>query len=267
MATEITPVDIGTIISEIQTAVICHRVAEGLIVETHCLYPTNDVVTVEIHGGLSYCVTDRGRAIDLAASLGIPINHPGKLLKPHAARYDLQVSNDGKIFISDVPPGMLPTAIAFVANASKEAAHAIIDRQRAKPRDELRQKLYDMVRPIFPHRAHRNFPLQGKSSRTHTFDCAISGDPLPLALFNTVVDEANAINAVVVAGVDVVDRYGEALRPWIVFDAARDWRADSLSLLQAGGTPVALSALPRLLSEKGLNGSKAPAGQPPSAMS
>jgi hypothetical protein len=62
-------------------------------------------------------------------------------------------------------------------------------------------------------------------------------------------------------------RYGEALRPWIVFDAAQDWRADSLSLLQAGGTPVALSALPRLLSEKGLNGSKGPAGQPPSAMS
>ena len=103
-------------------------VENGVRVNTHCMYPSNDMVHVTVYGsGSSYIVTDSGRAVSQAEKAGAKIEKPDAFAKARDIKSQGLLMENGAIRSPVVELDAVPAAIMLVANASKEIADHIFN--------------------------------------------------------------------------------------------------------------------------------------------
>lgn len=243
MGTAVHMISLEEIITILREEGMCHKSPSGILVPTHCLYPSNAPVVVEIAGATQFTVSDKGGAIDTIAAHGIQITSPARVLQPYAEKYGLRVSNDGKLFVGELTAGELYSAIVFVANASKEAALLTIGRHRQSQRERFKEEMSLRLKERYGVRYQRDVRILGASNKPHIFDGQIDLLDDRRVLLSTAIDDGNSINAVVVANIDVRARRDSRLIQRIVYDDSDDWRSESLLLLSQGAPTVAFKSL------------------------
>lgn len=221
---------------------------EHIAVSTHCIYPSNGIVRVYVSGGTSeFKVHDGSGALDELEAGGGNTYDDIYILRNIAKEQGLDVTTTGTIYSPMVSAEQLTATIALVANASKEAAHALITRYRAIPKRNFREMLAQMVDT---ERSQGRFldvsfkrMIVGASSKSHKFDYDIVLPSQKRLLLDSVVPEASSINSVVAANLDVRQAELPDTFQRIVYDDADEWRAEDLNLLGLGATVVAFSKL------------------------
>ncbi|NBC33648.1 MAG: hypothetical protein GVY13_13320 [Alphaproteobacteria bacterium] len=108
------------------TASACEDGSVRLV--TQCFYPSKEAVCLRITGGVdTFVVSDEGGALDDAETAGLPTAPVVKTIARMARRSGLDAES-GVILSPLVQVADLPAAILLVANASKEVAHASLER-------------------------------------------------------------------------------------------------------------------------------------------
>jgi hypothetical protein len=98
------------------------RIADGVRVTTHCMYPSNGLVQVTVRGGVETVVaSDEGGAVGEAMSAGIPFKNYNPMLAHRIRDQGLSIST-GVIFTPRIPVDAVAIAVLHVANASQESA-------------------------------------------------------------------------------------------------------------------------------------------------
>jgi hypothetical protein len=215
----------------------------GVRVPTHCLYPSNSVVSAFIEGGAqTYIVHDGGGALDQIDSPHVRRANSLKLIGNAVRPYGLSVDSSGRIYSRRVSFEELSGAIVLVANASQLAAHQLLDRAKPAKRD-LKLTLEGILDREFPGRWKKDERIPGASHKIHRFDYAANLRDDRKLLLDFVVPDASSINAALVAHLDVKQEAADNIEQRIVFDDTQPWSSSDISLLRVGARPVPLSNL------------------------
>jgi hypothetical protein len=211
----------------------CVETTDGARVTTHCLYPSFDPVTVFVaRVGEVYRVHDGGGAERSAWTHGRDDQLIRRMLMRHAARYHIKVI-DGRLEAEAPGPDWLLSAILAVANASANAANAILERTIAAGEGALRDKVYEVLAKALGPRATtivRDFPLIGRSGKEHRFDFGIRRQEEGLLLIDTVLPHHVSVSAKYVAFADARFERSKEISRFAVYDRPLD-KGDA-SLLQ-----------------------------------
>jgi hypothetical protein len=217
----------------------------GVAVATSCLYPSMSAVTVFVEGGEDYFVVhDNAGAIHEASGAAARFDFPERIMHPVAKGYGLSVSKFGSIHMTGARANEVGSAIVMVANASKDAAAALLARHKPviarDAKDIVRQILH---RRFAEGRIHSGIHIAG-ASKSHKFDYAVDFENGSRLLLDVVVPDASSINSAIVASFDVSKRStDEKIIQRIVYDDMRKWNPQDLDLLSTAGRPVRLSSL------------------------
>lgn len=223
-----------------------------VVVPTHCIYPSNQIVSVIVSGReREFVVTDQGGALDELISGGGRTFEDLRILRDAAKSQGLSVTDNGTIYSSIVSAEQLAGTIALVANASKEAAHLLIQRGKAVPRKNFREMLARLVeiehsRGRFLDVAEKRKVI-GKSTTVHRFDYEIKLPGDKRLLLDTVMPEHSSIASVVSANFDVGQAEMRGVLQRIVYDDEDEWKAADLALLGLSATVVPFANLPSVL--------------------
>lgn len=99
-------------------------------IATHCLYPSNQTVTVYVSGGKNeIMVSDGGGSADVMTHHGCNIPNMDKFLSRFCRPKGLKVKN-GEIYTPLLPIDAFQAAVVMVANASAAAANYGVDRKK-----------------------------------------------------------------------------------------------------------------------------------------
>lgn len=229
-------------------------VENGVRLNTHCLYPNNGFVRVTVFGaGSEFFVTDEGGAFREASQAGADVHYKDRKFSKALAHQGLHIK-DGAISTPTVSIDALPTAIALVANASKETAEWIFEHWKL----ERTRKFKDVLKSLLQHEFTdvKEQDITGVSNKPHNFDTVIHFMNGSRLLVDAVIKDSNSVNARVVANLDVKNAEHSGLAQSIVYDDEDEWGAADLSLLKVSGVPViafskASQALKRI-ADKGL---------------
>ena len=214
-----------------------------VVVPTHCLYPSNSVVTVVVEGGVdAFRVHDDGRAVDEFMSAGTPMFSGAGSIRHIARQQGLDVSEAGVIRSPLVSFDQLPGTIVLVANVSKDVANYMLDRFRPRPRRDLRVVLEEILDHQFPKEWRQEARMPGRSNKPHRFDFAVNLPRGRTLLLDAVAPEASSINAAVVAHLDVRQAERPNVEQRIIYDDDLRWSAQDLNLLSVGARTVPLSS-------------------------
>ena len=222
----------------------------GTAVLTHCLYPSNQAVTVFVSGGSNGLrVNDGGGALDVLSAHGCNVASPDRFLMRFCRRKGLRADR-GKIYTPIVPPEGLLAAVIMVANASAEAAHWGIEHLKpaARPHD-LRKELRNLLTHRFSkERVQSDERLTGKSNRQYHFDLVVTLKGNHRLVVDAVLPDASSINSRAIANMDLGRLDDPNIIQRIVYDDEQDWDAADLNLLQMAATLVPYSRFERSLS-------------------
>jgi hypothetical protein len=227
-----------------------------ILVPTHCLYPSNSAVTVWIGRGIdSFFVHDNRSAIEGLSSSGTRDRHSilySTLVVQHVVKpYGLSIDESGLIKADKVPYEDLLSTIMLVANASKDAAIELLGRFHPRLRRNIKAELAKLLEIKFPNHVYRNTTVLGKSNKLHKFDNLIRLPGDRQLILDAVTREASAINAALVAHLDVKNAEYPEIEQRIIYDDNDNWTAADLNLLKLGAPPVpfshALEVLERLV--------------------
>lgn len=213
----------------------------GIRVPTHCLYPSNSVVSVVVHGSAGgFHVDDDGAALDeLAQSINTNQDVIRSMTKV-VRYYGLAVSQQGAIMSRVVQKCELETAVILVANASKAAEEHILNNVNA-PRRNLKSVIENILNLKFTNRWNANARLTGASNKSHMFDYLVNLNGGRQLVLDIVTPESTSINAAVVAHLDVSNA-GINVEQRIVYDDSVVWRASDIALMRVGARPVPFSS-------------------------
>jgi hypothetical protein len=213
-----------------------------VLVPTHCLYPSNGVVSVIVEGGAdTFRVHDDGSALDELDSAGGIVSYPIAVIRAATRRLGVEVSDAGVILAPLVARKDLASSIIIVANASKYAAHRLIDSMRPQPRRNFRLELEKLLETEFGHIPLRRSSAVAGVHKPHKFDFVVHVGEQRQLLLDAVSPEASSINAAVVAHLDVRQANVPHLVQRIVYDDEEKWKAEDLSLLSVGAPVVPFS--------------------------
>lgn len=214
---------------------------DGFTVATHCLYPSNAVVRVSVHGReREFIVTDEGGATDEAASMNLRLQGSIPLIAPIVRRQGLKFQK-GVIFSPPLPAEAVGPAVLLVANASKEAAYRLLDHLRVAVTRNFRQALTELLQRTFHQELRHDLPIIGASNKPHKFDHVVELAGGRRLLIDPVSRESTSINARVVANLDVRNAGNSDIIQRIIFDDHEKWPAADLNLLQIGAPVVPFS--------------------------
>jgi hypothetical protein len=213
-----------------------------VVVPTHCLYPSNGVVSVVVEGGAdTFRVHDGGAALDELDSAGGIVPYPIAIMRAATRRLGVEVSDPGVIFAPFTTQKNLAGTIVIVANASKYAAHKLIDSMRPQPRRNFRFELEKLLESEFGHVTLRRSSAVAGAHKPHKFDYVIHFGEQRQLLLDGVSPGASSINAAVVAHLDVRQANVPNVVQRIVYDDEEKWKAEDLSLLSVGAPAVPFS--------------------------
>lgn len=229
----------------------CIRPTEdGAAVSTHCLYPSNQAVTVFVSGGpTGMRVHDGGGAIDTLATHGVELEDPKHFLLRFCRRHGLKVDR-GKIYTPTLPPEGLCAGIVMVANASADAARWGVDHMKPAVRSrDLRKELHELLALTFSEeRVKSDGRLTGKSNRQYHFDHVVAIDRDSRLVVDAVLRDASSINSRAIAHMDLGQTEDPNLIQRIVYDDEEEWDTADLNLLQMAATLVPYSGFAQALS-------------------
>ena len=213
----------------------------GVVVTTHCMYPSNGLVKVLVRGGESTIVaTDDGGAMEEATAAGIPFSDYNRQLSYVINSHGVSTA-DGVIYTPHMPIEAAPLAILLVANASQEAARWMFDHAKIKRSRDFKMLLADFLKRRFESRVSHNAIIVGHSNKPHKFANVLKFEDGRRLIVDPVTNEASSINARVVANLDVKAVEDPKLIQRIVYDDEEDWTPADLNLLgvrRTGSVPV-----------------------------
>lgn len=216
-------------------------IGSQIVVPTHCLYPSRKVVRVHIEGGdRTAIVSDGGGALDEMDSAGEYPYDAHRVLRSHLKRWNLSLDKKGWIFSPAVELRHVPSMVVIVANASVDAARALLTFAKPRKRD-FRIELDKMLHAKFDGALHPRHRLVGASNKSHEFDYVIDLGPNRRLVLDPVLPDANSINSTIVAHVDIANAKLGGIIQRIVYDDEDEWKSSDLSLLSVGATPLAFS--------------------------
>ena len=214
---------------------------DGLRVATHCLYPSNGVVTVVIRGGEdAFIVTDDGGAISEAGAAGFQSRAADKQIRGLLKLYGLKVQN-GSIVSPVVERDELVATIMLVANAAKEVAEWSLAHLRFEPRRNFKADLADLLARHFTDN-DKPASVVGNSNRSYKFEHMIHLNNGRRLIIDPVVNDSSSINARVVANLDVKMAGAPGLEQLIVYDDQVNWSSADLKVLEVGARTVPFSS-------------------------
>lgn len=222
----------------------------GFLITTDCLYPSRRSVVVVVIGaqrGQSAVVHDDGGALEELVIAGRSTWRAPAIIRRIAHRYGLEGA-DGAITSRPSPVGDLSALIPLVANASQEAATALLNTSSPRAQRDLRAEITRAVRARLPDaELLKEYSVAGISARQYRFDVAV-----PLRGKTLLVDiarpDASSVNAAYVANLDVGRRQDAKFVQTIVFDPAEQSRfGGGLSLLAEVADTLPIENLPGAL--------------------
>jgi hypothetical protein len=216
-------------------------VHDGVLVTTHCMYPSNGLVRVMVRGGESTVVaSDEGGALEEATAAGIPLKDYNRQLAYLIKDHGLSIT-EGVIYTPRMSIEAAPLAILLVANASQEAARWIFDHAKIKRTRDFKALLADFLQRKFENRVAHNAIIVGHSNKPHKFANVLTFENGRRLIIDPVTNEASSINARVVANLDVKAVEDPKLIQRIVYDDEEEWTPADLNLLQVGAPVIAFS--------------------------
>ncbi len=222
---------------------------DGILVTTHCMYPSNGLVRVLVRGGPnSFVISDEGGAIDEAISAGIPVTQSDGLLAHHVRDQGLFFKG-GVIFSPQVSVEHAPVAVILVANASKELAHWFYDHAKIRRTQDFRERLAAFLERTFENRLIRDETLIGASNKHHKFANVVHLRDGRRLTLDPVVRDPSSINARVVANLDIKSTNDRSIVQRIVYDDEDAWSASDLNLLQIGAPLIQFSHSSKIIQE------------------
>ncbi len=198
-------------------------------VVTHCMYPSNGLVTVAVRSGKQTAVvSDEGGALSEATSAGI-VNRPSdKQLSSLIASQGLTVKN-GVIIAPPVPLDAAPAAVLLVANAAKDLAGWLYSTARVKHTRDFKKALAQILRKTFDENlAAEEIPGRYKPRKFSNVVRLPHGKKL---IVDPVMHEASSINARLIANLDVKQAGDHKIIQRLVYDDEEEWGPDDLALL------------------------------------
>jgi hypothetical protein len=219
----------------------CEPAEDGIVVTTHCMYPSNGLVRVTVRGGEETIVaSDEGGALGEALAAGIEVRNYDRALG-HLVREQGLLIRDSVIYTPRMPIEAAPLAVLHVANASQEVARWMFDHGKVKRTRDFRRLLADFLSKRFDDRVvHGEFVI-GNSNKRHKFANVVSLHGERKLIIDPVSNDSSSINARVVANLDVKAIGNPNLIQRIVYDDEDDWSAADLNLLQVGAIAVPFS--------------------------
>jgi hypothetical protein len=212
--------------------------SDGLRVSTHCLYPSNGVVTVLVRGGSNeFVITDDGGAIQEISGSGRLPAGADKTLQRLVKPQGLRVKN-GVIYSPRVSAAGVASAVLLVANASKEVADWALSNIKLKVKRSFRRDLAALLGRHFHDNLKHDLLILGASNKQHRFPYVIYLARSKRLLVDPAVKEASSINACVVANMDVKMSENPDIVQLIVYDDSEEWDSAQIKLLSLGAPTV-----------------------------
>jgi hypothetical protein len=213
----------------------------GWRVVTHCMYPSNALVSVTVRGGIQTAVaSDEGGAFGEALSAGIAVKNYAAAVS-HLLKDQGLLMSDGIIYTPPVTIEATAPSVLLVANASQDLARWMFEHAKVKKARDFRQALSDFLQKRFENRLTHNAVIVGKSNKPHRFANVISLENGRRLVIDPVVRDTSSINARVVANLDVRTANDQGVVQRIVYDDDESWSASDLNLLQVGAPAVPFS--------------------------
>lgn len=218
-------------------------------IATHCLYPSNENVSVVIEGGVNtFVVRDDGGAIREASSAGFSHRKPGQFAHPIIRSFGLTLSSGCEIYSPPVGRDDLIGAIIVVANAAAALAHDLCGRIVFKKRRDIKEQMRELVEEKYRGRYQCGVRLVGGSSKQHKFDYVVAGPRGVQLVLDVVLHDSSSINSAVVANLDLKNANRENLEQRIIYDDHDAWPSSDLCLLNVGAVAVPYSSARDVLS-------------------
>ncbi len=231
---------------ELDAVFTLRETRDGVRVNTHYIYPSNSFVQVVIRGGqTSFYVTDQGGALHEIESAGVEIARADKILRNIVGAHGLRIEK-GVIRSDFVDASAIPGAMALVANASRECAEFLFHHARIKVQRDLKKLVGQYLWDTFDDRVSKDQLIVGKSNKPHKFENVVRLENRRL-IVDAVVYQPTAINAHVIANLDVANAKHPGLEQRIIYDDQEQWRAEDLNMLQIGATVVPFSRAPEVI--------------------
>lgn len=186
----------------------CKRTDDGLLVSTHCLYPSFEAVDVFVVGhGSGFIVHDSSQAARIAWMYGVEDRSFGRLAK-HSAKAFGCVVKGVQIQCEAPSSDWLWAAIVSVANASSDAARTAVGKIRISKEENIILKTKAVFdRALWKPSTKLEFQYPGSSGKIHTFDLAVISDG-KTALFDAITPHPNSIAAKYLAFSDTTTQPG-----------------------------------------------------------
>jgi len=215
---------------------------DAVYVNTLCIYPSNGFVQVMVYGNQSsFTVSDNGGAVNELQAAGVDLTRSDASLSRFVKRHGLTFRH-GEIQSPVCSRAELPSAIALVANASKDLADWLFDNSKIKRNRDIKAIVRSLLQMTFDRNAIKeDGTIVGVSNKPHKFENIIFLSNDRRLIVDPVIRDASSINARVVANMDVRLANLVGVEQRIIYDDEDDWQPEDLNLLQVGATVVPFS--------------------------
>lgn len=172
----------------------CQVTSEGVRIQTHCLHPSFEQVSVYVVGhGDGFIVHDGGEAVSAVLRHGRDDSSMQSALKRASIRYGLDLE-DGML-TAKADAAWLKSAILSVANGSALAAALGVEAAIEKQARALHDAILVEIQKVVPEqRIQSGYKYRGVSGREWAVDFGILSDRGPL-LIKAVTPNANSISS------------------------------------------------------------------------
>ncbi len=220
--------------------------ADGVLVPTPILYPSNGNVVVHVSGGSRTCVvSDRGDALRNARAHAVEIPNIDHWLTLSLRGSSLR-GVSGQITSSEMKLEDVFSGIALVARAASDAVRYAIEHYKRSDETIYDRTYRELTARFGAPNVSRQTTAIGASNRNYHFDFAA---PIGarLLLIDTVLPNANSVNAKAIAHIDVGNLKEKSPFHSIVYDADADWDASDINLLQSAAQLLPVGRLSKEL--------------------
>lgn len=221
---------------------------DTVLVDTHCLYPSGQIVTVHVRGeGQTCSVSDGSGALMSMLDAGFQ-NHDqlASMIDRKAAQFGL-LSDNGSVHAKPMDMGSVAAGIAVVANASRHIAGWLIEKIKVEKPD-FKVTLKSVLHDRFNGAVHHNVSMLGFSNKEHLFENVIKLGERSI-IVDPVLNESKSINSRLVANLDVRRMERPEIEQRIIYDDADVWGAAELNLLTIGAPVVAFTNATEVVSK------------------
>lgn len=117
------------------------HIEDGVMVTTHCMYPSNGLVRVAVRGrGSTVVVSDEGAAFGEALAAGVPVRDYDRTLGKMVREQGL-ILNGSVIYTPPIPLETAPLGVLLTANMSQDIAKWLLDYTKIKRARDIKTML------------------------------------------------------------------------------------------------------------------------------